>query len=80
MKIPSGTQSGKVFRLKGKGLKNPGDSTVGDLLVTILVETPTDLNAKQKKMLEDFEALSTEANTPAISKFMFKMKQLFKKK
>jgi molecular chaperone DnaJ len=80
MKIPAGTQSGKVFRLKGKGLKNPGDSSVGDLLVTILVETPTDLNAKQKKMLEEFEAASTEANTPAIGKFMFKMKQLFNRK
>ena len=80
MKIPAGTQSGKVFRLKGKGLKHPQDSSVGDLLVTILVETPTDLNSKQKKILEDFEALSTEENTPAISKFMQKMKHLFTRK
>jgi molecular chaperone DnaJ len=80
MKIPAGTQSGRVFRLKGKGLKNPQDSAVGDLLVTILVETPAELNSKQKKLLEEFEALSTEANTPTISKFMIKMKQLFNRK
>ena len=80
MKIPAGTQSGKVFRLKEKGLKNPGDSTTGDLLVTILVETPKDLNAKQKKLLEEFETLSTEENTPAIGRFMEKMKRLFNRK
>ena len=80
MKIPAGTQSGKVFRLKEKGIKNPHDSAVGDLLVTVLVETPMDLNSKQKKMLEEFEALSTEANTPAIGKFMFKMKRIFNRK
>lgn len=80
MKIPSGTQSGKVFRLKEKGVKNPGDSSMGDLLVTILVETPTDLNARQKKLLEEFESLSTESNTPAIGKFVAKMKNLFNRK
>ncbi len=80
MKVPAGTQSGKVFRLKEKGLKNPADSTVGDLLVTVLVETPKDLNAKQKKVLEEFESLSTETNTPAIARVMEKMKHLFNRK
>jgi molecular chaperone DnaJ len=80
MKIPAGTQSGKVFRLREKGLKNPQDSSVGDLLVTVIVEIPTDLNSKQKKMLEEFEALSNENNTPEISKFMHKMKNLFARK
>ncbi len=80
MKVPSGTQSGKVFRLKEKGLKDPQNSTVGDLLVTVTVETPTDLNSKQKKLLEEFEALSAEGNTPEISKFLHKMKNLFARK
>jgi molecular chaperone DnaJ len=80
MKIPVGTPSGKVFRLKGKGLKTPQSSEMGDLLVTVIAETPTDLNAKQKKLLEEFEALSTENNTPQISKFMHKMKNLFTRK
>jgi molecular chaperone DnaJ len=80
MKIPAGTQSGKVFRLREKGLKSPQGSDVGDLLVTVTVETPTELNSKQKKMLEEFEALSNESNTPQISKFMSKMKNLFVRK
>ncbi|HTC21210.1 MAG TPA: molecular chaperone DnaJ, partial [bacterium] len=80
MKIPAGTQSQKVFRLREKGLKSPQSSDIGDLLVTVTVETPTDLNSKQKKLLEEFEALSNESNTPEISKFMSKMKNLFVRK
>lgn len=80
MKVPAGTSSGKVFRLKGKGLKTPQSSETGDLLVTVIAETPTELNAKQKKLLEEFQALSTENNTPQISKFMHKMKNLFARK
>ena len=80
MKIPAGTQSGKVFRLREKGLKNPQQEGIGDLLVTVTVETPTDLNSKQKKILEEFAALSEEGNTPQIAKFMNKMKNLFARK
>jgi molecular chaperone DnaJ len=80
MKVPAGTQSGKVFRLREKGLKNPQSSDIGDLLVTVVVETPADLNAKQKKLLEEFETLSNENNTPEISKFVHKMKNLFARK
>lgn len=80
MKVPAGTQSGKVFRLREKGLKTPQTSQTGDLLVTVNVETPSDLNAKQKKLLEEFETLSTEENTPMHSKFINKMKNLFLRK
>jgi molecular chaperone DnaJ len=80
MKIPSGTQSGKVFRLREKGLRNPQGSDTGDLLVTVTVETPTGLNARQKKILEEFGALTQESNTPAVSKFMQKMRNLFARK
>ena len=80
MKVPAGTQSGKLFRLKEKGLKDPQSSGIGDLLVTVIVETPKDLDARQKKLLEEFEALSKENNTPEISKFMHKMKNLFTRK
>ncbi len=80
MKIPAGTQTGKVFRLKEKGLKNPQQSGIGDLLVSIVVETPKDLNSKQKKLLEEFETLTEEANTPQIAKFMNKMKSFFARK
>lgn len=80
IKIPAGTQSGKVFRLKEKGLKSPQSSDVGDLLVAVTVETPTNLNSKQKKLLEEFEVLSNENNSPQMSKFMSRMKNLFARK
>lgn len=80
MKVPAGTQSGKVFRLKEKGMRNPQEEGIGDLLVTVTVETPEDLNAKQKKLLEEFAALTEENNTPQITKFMNKMKNLFARK
>lgn len=58
LKIPRGTQSGKVFSLPGKGLPYIGQKRSGDLLVKIVVVTPTGLSADQEKLLRDFEALS----------------------
>lgn len=63
--------------MREKGLKDPQGGGVGDLLVTVVVETPEDLNSKQKKLLEEFETLTVESNTPQISKFIHKMKNLF---
>jgi molecular chaperone DnaJ len=80
MKVPAGTQSGKVFRLREKGLKSPQRSGVGDLLVTVHVETPTDLNSKQRKLLEEFAASTLEENQPESTKFLNKMRNLFTKK
>ncbi len=80
MKIPDGTQSGKIFRLKEKGMKNPQESGLGDLYVKVMVEVPTDLNFKQRKLLEEFEALSNETNTPLLKSFMNKMKIFFERK
>ncbi|MCL2746644.1 MAG: DnaJ domain-containing protein, partial [Coriobacteriia bacterium] len=57
LKIPAGTQAGKVFRMKGKGaprLKGKGN---GDLLVKAMVETPKKLNTKQKKLLKELQEL-----------------------
>ena len=56
LKIPPETQSGKVFRLRGKGVKSVRSSMTGDLLCRIDVETPVNLTAKQKKLLEQFQA------------------------
>ena len=55
LKIPPETQSGKVFRLRGKGVKSVRSSMTGDLLCKIDVETPVNLTAKQKKLLEQFQ-------------------------
>lgn len=56
LKIPAGTQSGKVFKLSEKGVPNLGGRGRGDHLVTVDVEIPTKLTAKQKQLLEQFAA------------------------
>jgi len=55
LKIPAGTQSGKVFRLRGKGVTTVRDHRQGDLFAMVAVETPVHLTAKQKEMLEKFD-------------------------
>lgn len=55
LKIPAETQTGKVFRLRGKGVKPVRGGTQGDLLVTVHVETPVRLNQEQRQLLEAFE-------------------------
>jgi molecular chaperone DnaJ len=55
LKIPAGTQSGKVFKMSGRGVPHLGRTTSrGDHLVTVVVETPTKLSAKQRDLLEQF--------------------------
>lgn len=56
LKIPAGTQSGKVFRLRGKGVTTVRDPRVGDLFAKVVVETPVNLTGEQKSILEKFEA------------------------
>ncbi len=54
LKIPAGTQSGKVFKLSGRGVPSVSGRSRGDHLVTVTVETPTKLSAKQRELLEQF--------------------------
>jgi molecular chaperone DnaJ len=54
LKIPAGTQSGKVFRLSERGVPGLGGRKRGDHLVTVKVQVPTKLSAKQKALLEEF--------------------------
>ncbi|ADE16479.1 chaperone protein DnaJ [Nitrosococcus halophilus Nc 4] len=56
LKIPAGTQSGQVFRLRGKGVAPVRGGPTGDLLCRVMVETPVNLNEEQKELLEKFEA------------------------
>ena len=56
LKIPAGTQSGKVFRLRGKGVTTVRDPRQGDLFATVSVETPINLTAEQQELLEKFDA------------------------
>ena len=77
MKIPSGTQWGKTFRLKDKGFPNIHGYGKGDQLVKIVIETPTKLNKEQKELLAKFASLSGEQVQPNQKNFVDKMKDLF---
>ncbi|MFA6609675.1 MAG: DnaJ C-terminal domain-containing protein, partial [Candidatus Omnitrophota bacterium] len=78
MKIPPGTQSGKVFRLRSKGVAHINDYGKGDELVKVQVEVPVNLSTDQKKALKEFARLSGEDSGPLSRTFMEKMKRLFK--
>jgi molecular chaperone DnaJ len=77
MKIPAGTQSGKIFRLKGKGISDLHTRRVGDELVRVNVEIPTHLSAEQRRLIEEFARLSGE-DIPAKEGFAEKIKKAFK--
>jgi molecular chaperone DnaJ len=55
LKIPEATQTGKLFRLRGKGVKSVRGSMTGDLLCKVAVETPVNLTKKQKDLLKELE-------------------------
>lgn len=75
--IPEGTQSGKVFRVRGEGFPNVHGRGKGDLLVKVLVETPTHLTEKQKEMLREFGKTEGVDNHPSKRSFMDKIKSFF---
>lgn len=77
MKIPAGTQSGKVFRMKGKGIKDIHGYQQGDQHVRVSVETPTHLTARQKELLKEFASVGGEDINPLAKGFLDKVKQLF---
>lgn len=62
LKIPSETQTGKMFRLKGKGVKPVRGGAVGDLLCKVVLETPVKLSSKQKELLKEFDQSMHEDN------------------
>ncbi len=79
LKIAEGTQTGSIFRLKGKGLPDPHGGGKGDLYVNVRVVTPTKLTREQRRMLQQLgETLSVE-NRPAArnSSFFEKVKDIF---
>ena len=57
LKVPKGTQNGRMLRVKGKGAPHMKGGGNGDLLVKVKVDVPTDLNKAQKKALEDYAKL-----------------------
>ncbi len=78
LKLPAGTQSGQVFRLRGKGIINVNGRDRGDLLARLIVEVPSHLNAEQRRKLEEFAALCGEENTPLRKSFFERAKEFFR--
>jgi molecular chaperone DnaJ len=78
IKIPAGTQSGKQFRLKGKGMPYMRGSGNGDLYVQVNTEVPVSLNKEQKELLEKFRKIENEKSNPSIKKFFQKAKSIWK--
>lgn len=78
MKVPEGTQPGKVLRLKGKGIPSLRGGSRGDQLVRIKVVVPTKLNDKQKDALRKFADISKDNINPEEKSFMDKVKDFFK--
>lgn len=62
LKVPSETQTGKPFRLRGKGVRTVRSAAKGDLICRVVVETPINLNRKQKQLLEQFDQAMREDN------------------
>jgi len=78
IKIPDGTQNGKQFRLKGKGMPYMRGSGNGDLYVQVNTEVPISLNKEQKELLEKFREIENEKSNPSIKKFFQKAKSFWK--
>ncbi|MCS1410499.1 MAG: Chaperone protein DnaJ [Verrucomicrobia subdivision 3 bacterium] len=77
IKIPAGTQSGTVFRLKGKGVRNVQGYGYGDLHVRVSVEVPTRLNAEQTAKLREFGELCDNNVNPISTNFFEKARKFF---
>src|SRR3978361_287480 len=77
VKVPSGTQSGRRFRIASKGMPVLRSRQTGDMYVQVVVETPQNLTKKQQELLAEFEKLSSGATQPEAAVFFTKVKDFF---
>lgn len=80
IKVPAETQSGKVFRLRGKGIVGVRSRSAGDLFCHVVVETPVKLTDRQKELLSEFESISQEdtaRHNPRSKSWLEKVKEFF---
>jgi len=80
LKVPAGTQSGKVFRLRGKGVTTVRDPRQGDLFAQVAVETPINLTSEQRELLEKFDASLTsggDKHSPRADSWVDTVKRFF---
>jgi len=80
IKVPHGTQTGKQFRVRGRGMPALNGAGFGDLVVQLDVETPVKLTKRQRELLEEFQAIEAEQdgkNNPASTGFFGKLKDVW---
>jgi molecular chaperone DnaJ len=77
VQVPAGAQTGKTVRIKGKGMPHLNGRQRGDLVVELFVETPTDLTARQKELLQELQASLNETQTPRNTSFAGKAKRFW---
>ena len=78
IKIPAGTQHGKQFRLKGKGMPILRRNLLGDLYIRVVTQVPTSLSKRQKEILEEFNEIENNKPDPVIKSFFEKAKKFWK--
>ena len=78
IKIPSGTQTGKQLRLRGKGMPVLKRNLYGDLYIRVVTEVPTSLTKRQKELLNEFKDLEDNKSNPLIKSFFDKAKKFWK--
>ena len=77
VKVPEGTESGKQFRLRGKGMPVLRTSKLGDMYIQVEVETPKNLTRKQKDLLRNFQKSCTDKNHPDSAGFFARVKEFW---
>ncbi|OGA13027.1 MAG: molecular chaperone DnaJ [Betaproteobacteria bacterium RIFCSPHIGHO2_12_FULL_69_13] len=80
IRVPAETQSGKTFRLRGKGIRGVRSHAPGDLFCHVMVETPVSLTPRQRELMQEFEAISQEdpaRHNPRSKSWLDKVKEFF---
>jgi molecular chaperone DnaJ len=80
VKVPTGTQTGQMFRLRGKGIKGVRSSSHGDLICHVAVETPVNLTARQKELLAELDSINEKdggRHNPRAKSWMEKVREFF---
>jgi molecular chaperone DnaJ len=77
VKIPAGTQTGKQFRLRGKGMPVLRSRDVGDLYIQVVIETPQNLTKRQRELLEEFDSECSKETHPESSGFLTRVREFF---
>ncbi|MEJ2623427.1 MAG: molecular chaperone DnaJ [Pseudolabrys sp.] len=75
VKVPAGTQTGRRFRLSGKGMPVLRSKQTGDMYVQVVVETPQNLTKRQRELLTEFESLSSDTTQPESVGFFSRVKE-----